>query len=349
MRKNKKKGMKKSIAIVLSSFFVLSGVLTGCGQKDNETQTDGTTDKKTGEVEDYDGLTVRFGESQAKFIDLAFYLGYFDEEFADKGINYEIQQYSNGPAFLDAVAIDETDIGSFGIQPTIAAVANGVNVHTIANYGDTSKNIWVVANPDSGIDTVEDLKGKVIAVSPGTTMQYHLQQIAKYYGWTEGVDFEATYISEYAEIITAVGTGAVDAAIILSTNAYSALNDGSIKKVDDVSKFSKELTIIVVSDTFSEKYPEVVTGLLEVFDKTYKYVRENPEEAAKLLSEKSGVEYEGLLEYLESADLRLNITDEDIDTYNAMADFQYEQNTITEKVTDDQWVDTKFLQEAGIQ
>ena len=80
------------------------------------------------------------------------------------------------PAFapaLEAANAGEIDLGSGGTTNYVTAVANGAEI-VVLGIEDISPSTGIVATEASGIETVEDLRGKKVAVNQGGTGEYLL-------------------------------------------------------------------------------------------------------------------------------------------------------------------------------
>ena len=88
----------------------------------------------------------------------------------DAPYGVEFADFSGGAAVIEALRSGAADIGSIGEAPVPIAVDSGVtDLVTIglqANPG-TSGGYYLVARPDSGITSIEQLRGKQVAYPPG--------------------------------------------------------------------------------------------------------------------------------------------------------------------------------------
>ena len=86
----------------------------------------------------------------------------------------EFADFSGGAAVIEALRSGAADVGSIGEAPVPIAVDSGVtDLVTIglqANPG-TSGGYYLVARPNSGITSIEQLRGKRVAYPPGSGRQ----------------------------------------------------------------------------------------------------------------------------------------------------------------------------------
>jgi sulfonate transport system substrate-binding protein len=137
----------------------------------------------------------------------------YDVEFAD---------FSGGAAVIEALRAGAADVGSIGEAPVPIAVDSGVtDLVTIglqANPG-TSGGYYLVARPDSGVTTIEDLRGKRVAYPPGSGRHMITAALLKKHGLDLRTDVQPVELAG-AEVVPTFAAGAVEAAIVLGNQYY---------------------------------------------------------------------------------------------------------------------------------
>ncbi|ACZ29464.1 aliphatic sulfonates family ABC transporter, periplasmic ligand-binding protein [Xylanimonas cellulosilytica DSM 15894] len=119
------------------------------------------------------GVTLRFGElgsalTQQALLEAA-------GEFDDLPYEVEYSLFPAGPAFMEAVPSGAVDLSIQADTPSIFAQVGGIPIKVVgvqASVKTGESFVEIVANPDSGITSVADLKGKKVAVLPATILQY---------------------------------------------------------------------------------------------------------------------------------------------------------------------------------
>src|SRR5699024_3525049 len=120
--------------------------------------------------------TASEGQPEKIRLDYAYYsptslvlkkFGWLEEEFEEEGIEIEWALSQGSNKALEFLNSDSVDFGSSAGAAALMSKANGA---PIKNVYISSKPEWtaLVANPDSGITTIEDLKGKKVAATLGT-------------------------------------------------------------------------------------------------------------------------------------------------------------------------------------
>lgn len=143
---------------------------------------------------------------------------------AGQGTPYDVDfaDFSGGAAVIEALRSGAADIGSIGEAPVPIAVDSGitdlVTIGLQANPG-TSGGYYLVARPDSGVKTIEDLRGKRVAYPPGSGRHMVTAGLLKRHGLDLKTDVQPVELAG-AEVVPTFAAGAVDAAIVLGNQYY---------------------------------------------------------------------------------------------------------------------------------
>ena len=134
----------------------------------------------------------------------------------------EFADFSGGAAVIEALRSGAADVGSIGEAPVPIALDSGVtDLVTIglqANPG-TSGGYYLVARPNSGITTIEQLRGKKVAYPPGSGRHMITAALLKQHGLDLRTDVQPVELAG-AEVVPTFAAGAVDAAIVLGNQYY---------------------------------------------------------------------------------------------------------------------------------
>jgi sulfonate transport system substrate-binding protein len=140
----------------------------------------------------------------------------------DAPYSVEFADFSGGSAVIEALRSGAADVGSIGEAPVPIAVDSGVTdlvtVGLQANPG-TSGGYFLVAKPNSGITTIEDLRGKRVAYPPGSGRHMITAALLKQHGLDLKHDVQPVELAG-SEVVPTFAAGAVDAAIVLGNQYY---------------------------------------------------------------------------------------------------------------------------------
>jgi sulfonate transport system substrate-binding protein len=89
--------------------------------------------------------------------------------------------------------------------------------------------------------------------------------------------------------------------------------------------------------------------VLKVLQKAAIYSEKNNEEAIKLAAERIGVDESAIGPLMQECDLEYQLGDEEIAAIKENAKRSYELDVIKEELDIEQYIDTTYLKEAGIQ
>jgi sulfonate transport system substrate-binding protein len=191
--------------------------------------------------------------------------GVLEKEFAKDGI--KIQWTFNpgaGPATNEQLANGLADFAHHGDLPIIIGRSTGLRTKILFSYTRFGSS-YITGPIDSPAKSLEDLKGKRLAVFKGTASQLTLGRILKKHGLTER-DFK-TVSMDGDTLRAAIATKDVDGGFI----APFDLQARGVGKIIYDTGPDPELTsqgVFWVSEDFERKYPEivqrVVTTLIKV-------------------------------------------------------------------------------------
>lgn len=118
-----------------------------------------------------DGLRIGWQTGDVQVL-----LSYADKSglFSRVGLKYSMHPFPAGPSMLPSLAANEVDIAWMGEFPAVTGYANGIPVSIFMIEQEWKSHIRLVAQPDSGIRTLADLKGKKIGVTFGSSGHNHI-------------------------------------------------------------------------------------------------------------------------------------------------------------------------------
>ena len=132
---------------------------------------------------------------------------WFYERFVPAGYRVEIIPFESPTDGKDAVVTKSVDFGTFGIA---AAILGAAAHEPVVVFGSScNKGMAVVARKDSPIATLKDLKGKRVAIWPGSTQEVFILERLHMEGMTIH-DIQSVRVS-FSEMPAALQRGDVDA------------------------------------------------------------------------------------------------------------------------------------------
>ena len=287
---------KRIIAMLLVAVMTLG--LFACGSKEEpaeepETEAADTTIEKPEAVTEEDWAAMQkepvFGQEinylfnggscvSAKY--QAEQLGYYEEY----GIN---AKYLAGGSVVDTVGTGKCKWGTDHIATMLVPVTNGVNMTFVAGAHIGCKSIFVPA--DSDIQTVEDLKGKTIAIHDGigNSDQNICYRLLDEYGVDPTKDVKFTNIEDSAATVQAMmETGEVDASIF-SDYFWIANYKDEMRYICSITyspEFQDEpCCVTAMNNDFIKDNPVHAKYVVKAIKRAGEYARLNPDEAIQMM------------------------------------------------------------------
>ena len=214
--------------------------------------------------------------------------GYFDEE----GITVNLVEFADGPTIIAAMESGSIDVGYIGQGAHKLCVNGQAKIFALSHI---SNGDALIAGP--GITKVEDLKGKKVAYSSGTSSEDILVNSLTKAGMTmddiTAVDMDAS------GIVTAMISGGVDACATWSPNSLKILEEvkDSTKLCDNLT-FS-DTTVSLASWIATPKYAEAnqdkILRFTKALFKAMDYAADDHyDEVAKYVSTQTATDYDSV-------------------------------------------------------
>lgn len=284
---NIKKMTTLALVIVLST-----GVLNGC--KNAETESSKQVSKlstnmiKTSgkEYDDYVVKVVNNGGLCTAPIQMAFEKGFFEEE----GLKVDMIQSTNSSQ--DLLTSGKADVAQDMLPNTVLRIDNGLDVRT--SMGIQTGCLSIIVSPDSQIKEVSDLKGKKIGVPGLGSSQMAIAQraLADVNISTSAENMEVEFVAfSGSELAMVLENGTVDAVVAADPVSQNIVREKIGKVIfsnTDHPDYKDEYCCVLnLRPDFVEDHPVAAEKVTRAVQKAVKFVRENPEETAKIQVEKN--------------------------------------------------------------
>lgn len=264
----------------------LATALSGCGGEDPGAAAGGTgpetTELKVGVIQ-IAGVTPIYAAQE---------LGYF----SDEGLEVTLETSSGGAASLPLVAQGDLQITNAPPVSVILAREQGFDFAIIPPSLDAEPQspgqTAVLASKSSGIETIADLAGKKVAVNTinSANWLYNRALLRQ-----QGVDLSTvTYVEvPFPSMIDALNGGSVDAIDVPQPFFHIAEQTGDVNTLgftfSDVQP-SVPITAYSASQEWAQENPRTLAAFQRAMTKAVEYMRENEDEAKRLIAEYTGAE-----------------------------------------------------------
>ena len=287
--------MKKLLALVLALVMVFA--LAACGDSGEATATPtpaatepaaDTTDPsaetplepitiKVGYMNNYGSLWSVLTAEQ---------MGYMEEQ----GITLELSSFADGPTIISAMESGSIDIGYIGDGAHKLCAAGNAEIIALSHV---SNGDAVIGGPN--VTSLEDLAGKTVAYSAGTSSEVILTNALNSVGLTMD-DINAMNMDSSA-IVTAMMTGDVDACALWSPESLTVLEqvEGTTKLADNMTFSDTSISLaswIAMPDRVESErdmFVRFVTALFEGMDYS---ADEHYDEVAQWVADLLAIDYE---------------------------------------------------------
>lgn len=193
--------------------------------------------------------------------------GLLDDEFKADGIRIEWSFFKGaGPAVNEALANGLLDFAWQGDLPAIIGKSGGLRTKLLLANGRLG-SLYVAVPSDSPAKTLEDLKGKRVALFKGTNGQLSFNKVLQARGLKES-DFKLINM-DGATSRGAIATKDLDGAVG-GTELFQLRDRGVARIVYDSRHdpiYVTRQTHVLVTEDFEQKYPAIVQRVVNVLVK----------------------------------------------------------------------------------
>lgn len=205
-------------------------------------------------------------------------LGYY----AEAGLTAE---GFKGNSYIEALGTRQATVAVGHIATMIVPITNNVDLTFVGGAHIGCKSLYALA--DSPYNTTEDLKGTQISVPNGIgASDYNITSILLD---ADGIDplsdVTLTQVSSDA-CVAAMERGEISAALLSDTFAYAMMKEGKLKcirSLQDEDFAGDACCVVAMNRTFVQENPTIAKKITQVIQKAHSWMRENPDEATKLL------------------------------------------------------------------
>ncbi len=211
---------------------------------------------------------------------MADHLGYYKEA----GLTAEGVK---GSSDVEALGTDQVDVATGMMAKMLVPITNGVDITFVGGAHIGCKSLYVLA--DSDYNTTADLKGQNISAPNGIgKSDYNITALLLD---ADGIDYskdvELVQVSADA-CVTAMENGEIASALLSDTFAYSMVKDGKLKCIRsqlDSDFANRTCCVMAMNGTFVKENPTIAKKVAQAVHKAHSWMRDNPEEATKVLME----------------------------------------------------------------
>jgi sulfonate transport system substrate-binding protein len=204
----------------------------------------------------------------------------YEKAFADQGIKIQWNFFKGaGPVINEAFANGQVDLAYLGDLAAIIGKSNGLDTRVLSASARGVKHYLGVV-PGSGIKTLQDLKGKRVAIFRGTASQLSFDAALASQGLSEkdlkiiNLDFNGAVAALAAKQIDASWGGSNLTALQAKGLAELPLNTKDLGGAGSVQ------AVLLGNGKFVDEHPEVVAKLLKAQQQAVQWLTEDSNKEA---------------------------------------------------------------------
>jgi sulfonate transport system substrate-binding protein len=226
--------------------------------------------------------SIRFGFQKYGSLALLKERQTLEKRYADRNVKITWTEFTAGPQLLEALNVGSVDFGVVGETPPVFAQAASAALYYVAHEPTAPKSEAIIVPKDSPIQSVKELKGKKVALNKGSNVHYLLVKALGEAGLTIK-DIEPVYLPP-ADARAAFEGKQVDAWVIWDpflAAAESALKARTLRNGEGLVKNYQHY---VAAKAFADKYPKVITEIVEELQSLDKWTLDNTDSVVKILA-----------------------------------------------------------------
>jgi len=214
-----------------------------------------------------------------------FYIADKQGLYRQEGVEASVHLIPSNTEIIEAVQRGDLQIGATPLPTAIAAISQGTRIVIVAMTGKGSDGLLV--RMESGIETIEDLKGKKIATIRGSILDILLRQALEESGLDPERDVTLIYFYKLGDMISALKTGQVDA----TSNTEPFMTDAERQGWGKILLYytaywpDHPCCVVFARKDFAAEHPEAVEAVLRAHIKAVRFANEHPDETAEIIVE----------------------------------------------------------------
>jgi sulfonate transport system substrate-binding protein len=314
----KKRNLKKLLISVVLVFWAAIAIY-GFKQTDAGAATSGLE-------------TVTIGYQKGDPFDIAKQRGEFSKKMEKKGYKVVFKEFSDGNSLMQALKAGSVDYARTGDTPPVSALSTGTKLTYVAASSSKAKGSGILVKKSSSISSIEDLKGKKVAYTKGTSSQYMLLAALKKAGLSAD---DITWVNmDQSSASVAFSKGKVDAWATWDPYTAQAQLTQNAKLVTNGVGITNNRDYILTTQSYAKKNTEISKYLIKYLQEDMTWANNNHSELITMMSKSLKVSKSVVKKMVERRTYGISTMNS---TYakeeQKIADLFYEEGLIENKVT----------------
>jgi ABC-type nitrate/sulfonate/bicarbonate transport system substrate-binding protein len=266
---------------------------------------------------------------------------YFYDQFVPAGYKVEVIPFETPADCKNAVVTKSIDFGTFGVAVAVLSSAAGEPMVLIAST--CNRGMAIIAKKDEGITSIKELKGKRVAVFPGTTQEVFFLERLRMEGMTIK-DVEPVRVS-FSEMHIALARGDVDAYVGAEPAPGLSLSSGIGTLVEypySTAMGSLNMVFGTRRDVIEEK-PDLVRVMIGIHQRATDFAASNKDAMVAMATSKLGQKKEAIEASVPNVELTWRLGPQEIEHAKIYADHMLALKQIKHLPDFATFIDTSFV------
>ena len=251
---------------------------------------------------------------------------YFYQKFAPPGYTVEVIPFESPTDGKNAVLTGTVDTCIHGIAAFLLGRAAGEPIVLVA--AATNRGMGIVADPKQNIKSIKDLKGKRVAIWPGSTQEVVILERLKAEGMTIS-DIQPIRL-QFSDMAPALARGDIDAYVGAEPAPGISIANGTGQLVEyPYSTSIGSLNMILsASEKMIKENPERLKLIIEMHKKATDYAMSHKDEMIAVAMQKLGQQRKSIEIAIPNVELTWKIDDLFIKRAAAYSELMFEKKQI---------------------
>lgn len=261
--------------------------------------------------------------------------------FRQEGVAVAALPFPSGPACAEALCSGSADLGTMGDTAAIIATSRNGPYRILASHGAGEQRHRLMVAAQASIRSAGDLRGKTVAVKKGTSTYGGLL------AWLAANDIRPAELRLLdlgpSEMPDALAAGSIDAFLASEPTPSMAETRGA-REVATLGGLGNDYPLLVLGHTrLLQSRPSDVRAVLRALQRAVAFIQENPERAAQILAQSTGLPPPLVSRAMQRHGYRLVLDNSVRQSLQATAVFLREQQLVRELPDWEQVCDDRFL------
>jgi len=266
---------------------------------------------------------------------------YFYEKFVPPGHAVEVYPFESPTDGKNAVLTGTVDTCIHGIASFLLGAAAGEPIMIVANANN--KGMAVMAGVNTGIKSIKDLKGKRVAIWPGSTQEAVILERLRMEGMSIK-DIQPIRL-QFSDHPAALARGDIDAYVGAEPAPGISLANGTGRLVEyPYSTPIGSLNMILsASEKAVKENPERIRTIVDMHRKAVDYAMANPAQIVEMAMARLGQQKKSIELAVPNVELAWKLDDVFMQRARAYTRLMFENKQIRQMPDLDQRVTTQFM------